>query len=355
MDRSTKFQAGSAAEAPATASLGVHLLVGLPTAAVQRGFEQARAFLPVHGLDTLAQLDAQNATRIGVLLPPFAEPSLIVENWIDCDFLSNRFGRPAHIEGVSTFVDADRAAEQLASAVPLSQLGWGQSPFDGRTVADILVGQIESATHLVLVGAAPLPDAVARSLALLNPEAARFPSHRIDFEPSASETHHAPVVPPWLEVLQGERVPTRGSDLFVYHRARPFDPIRFGNWLEDPPKELVRGKGNVWMATEPDLSFGYSCAGAVHRIFPAGRWWASRPEGTWPRCASQRKRLLERWHPRFGDRRQELVFSGIDLDPDRLCAGLDACLVAEDDVAVALATAPGTDAEALANPVTRLQ
>ena len=70
----------------------------------------------------------------------------------------------------------------------------------------------------------------------------------------------------------------------------------------------------------------------MHRIFEAGHWWASDSSGQWPACEEQRTRLLERWHPRFGDRRQELVFVGVDVDRDRLVAELDRCLVAEKDL-----------------------
>jgi hypothetical protein len=35
------------------------------------------------------------------------------------------------------------------------------------------------------------------------------------------------------------------------------------------------------------------------------------------------------WHPRFGDRSQEIVFIGQDLEPDLLRARLEACLLDE--------------------------
>ena len=340
-------------------AVGVHVLAGLPTEAVRVSFERVRHLMPVVPLDGLAAAVAEDATRIGVLLPPFVEPSLIVESWMGCDFLSGRLGRDACVAGVWTFVDLDELDDQLASSVPLSVRGWGRSDFDRRSVADIAVGQIESATRLVLVGSDPVSEPLARCLTVLNPRASRVPfrdgstlglagddsglcegacdSHgggelglpagSVDGEPSPSR--YAPVVPPWLEVLQGDDDPSPTSGLVVYRRARPFDPIRLGHWLEDPPKALVRGKGRIWLASEPDQSFGYSCAGAVHRLFPAGQWWASGAEGRWPSCEVERRRLFERWHPRFGDRRQELVFAGVDLDPDGLHASLDECLVCE--------------------------
>ena len=349
------------ATAESDPSLRVHLLAGLPTESVRSGFARAADALRVVPLDALADIEVGDATRLGVLLPPFAEPSLIVESWQECDFLPFRFGRPAHVAGVSTFLDVDRVGDQLGSGAALSLHGWGRCDLDGRTVADILVGQIESATHLVLVGETPPCDAVARCLGVLNPGAACIPlstgsqldgtglARALGWEPcdgrKSSAERPPRVVPPWLDVLHGDADP--GSDLIVYHRAHPFDPIRFSEWLADPPRELVRGKGHVWLASEPEQSFGYSCAGSVHRVFPAGRWWASYGGSAWPSCAAQRRRLLERWHPRFGDRRQELVLAGVDLDRDRLCADLDACLLPEAEVGCSSEAPP---AEGAAQP-----
>ncbi len=313
-------------------SLGVHLIGGLPTDGVQWGFERLGEVMPVVPLDALAGVCADRETRLGVLLPPFVEPSMLVESWEGCDFLPLRFGRPAHIASVTTVVDVDHVADHLASAVPLSQRGWGRSHLDRRTVADIVVGQIESATHLALVGGTPVCPSRGRSLGVLNPTATRV---TLGCESGGLDLSAAPcarVAPPWLEALQAEGDAPPGPDLFVYRRTRPFDPERFGLWLRDPPRDLLRGKGNVWLANDPDQSFGYSCAGSVHRLFPSGRWWASRTDGAWPECASGRRRLLSRWHPRFGDRRQEIAFAGVDLEPDRLAAGLDACLVSEDAI-----------------------
>ncbi len=349
------------------ASLGVHLLSGLPTESVSRGFELAGEAMPVFSLDSLVDVEIGAAARIGVVLPPFVEPSLVVESWEECDFLPHRFGCPAHIEAVWTFVDIDRVDHQLASSSALSTIGWGQSEEDGRSIADILVGQIESATRLALVGDTRVTESLTRALGALNPTAKRFevgPSSDAAIRHIAAALCSAParaarplrsarVVPPWLEALNAERDPAATTSLFVYRRPRPFDAERFGAWMQSAPDELLRGKGRVWIESDAMRSYGYSCAGSVHRLFPGPRWWASLPNGTWPTCDAARRRLLARWDPRIGDRRQDLVFIGVDLDVDGLCAELDACLTA-DSAADRLRTETGHDDASSTDRATRL-
>lgn len=333
------------------ASLPVHLLAGLPTEAVRRALERLGEEMPLFPLEALGSASVGRSTRVGVLIPPFVEPSLLVESWEQCDFLPRRFERPAYVAGVTTLIDVGELAGQLASDDPLVAHGWGRSDRDGRSVAEAMVEQIESATHLVLVGSARRSDSLARLLDLLNPGAAQIDccdgSSPDGSDPSAADLarrvllearrpRDVRVVPKWMEVLQGERDAAPGSGLLVYRRALPFDPTRFGDWLAEPPRSLVRGKGRVWLANEPNHSFAYSCAGCVHRLLPGGRWWASFGHAAWPSCPTHRRRLLDRWHPRFGDRGQELVFAAVDLDRERLSSDLDACLVPEDQLDEAL-------------------
>lgn len=189
-------------------------------------------------------------------------------------------------------------------------------------------------------------------LGVLNPTAARCGLERLSPErlrdfllpprqigKTIRGTESARVVPPWLDLLHEDGATTRAPGCFLYRRSRPFDPERFGAWISNPPRALLRGKGNVWLANRPEQSFGYSCAGAVHRVFVAGRWWVDHGPSAWPTCESARRRLLERWDPRFGDRRQEIAFAGMDLEPDAICAALDGCLLSE-EAALELVDAP---------------
>ena len=327
-------------------SLAVFLLTGLPTEAVRRGFQLVSLEMPIVALAELSDFSIGNETRIGVVLPPFAEPSLVLDSWEDFDFLSDLFNRPAYVAGVATLVDVKHVVEQLSSADSLSQHGWGRSAHDKRTVADIIVEQIEVSNQLVLVGNGNASHELSQRLRVLNPRARHS---RVDdkatLEPvllansSPAVGRSVRVVPPWLSLLKGLGGSTETNELLAYRRSRPFDPLRLSAWLADPPRELVRAKGTLWIASHPDQVFGYSCAGSIHRLFPAGRWWVSQTTGAWPECSSQRSWLLERWDPRFGDRRQEIVFAGVELDAERLNTGLDMCLLSDEETSDMLVSA----------------
>jgi G3E family GTPase len=70
-----------------------------------------------------------------------------------------------------------------------------------------------------------------------------------------------------------------------------------------------------------------SQAGSIVRTEGMGFWWANVPVERWPDDPYWRRSLKKNWSDIYGDRRQEIVFIGIDLDEAALHARLDACLV----------------------------
>ena len=60
---------------------------------------------------------------------------------------------------------------------------------------------------------------------------------------------------------------------------------------------------------------------------PIGTWWASVSKERWPDPVSTSGYIQSHWQEPWGDRRQELVFIGADIDWAALKAKLDACLV----------------------------
>jgi len=65
---------------------------------------------------------------------------------------------------------------------------------------------------------------------------------------------------------------------------------------------------------------------------PAGFWWASAPEESWPEeeevIAEIRNRMT---HDQYGDRQRELVFIGQNLDQDHVMRVLKECQLTDQE------------------------
>ncbi len=97
--------------------------------------------------------------------------------------------------------------------------------------------------------------------------------------------------------------------------------------LTGPLDGVLRAKGTFWVVTQPELAFEFSLAGRMTTIRPFGRWWAGTPQAAWPTEPEILDRIRRSWAEPFGDRRQEIVLIGRDLDRTAITAALDACLL----------------------------
>ncbi|GIF69249.1 GTP-binding protein [Asanoa ishikariensis] len=217
---------------------------------------------------------------------------------------------------------------------------------DDRTVADLLVDQIEFA-DVIVVNKTDLvaTDELARVEALitrLNPRArqiraafGRVPPeallHTGRFDMAAAE-----LAPGWIAELNGEHIPETieyGINSVVFRAHEPFHPQRLWDLLETAVIRygVLRSKGFLWLATRPDVQALWSQAGPNAQCEPAAIPVAA--SGEWPQDPAERAELERDWHPIFGDRRQELVFIGVDLPFDELLEGLRRCLLTPAELA----------------------
>lgn len=91
----------------------------------------------------------------------------------------------------------------------------------------------------------------------------------------------------------------------------------------------MRAKGFFWLSSRPDFVGEVSQAGAFVRHQGIGRWWASIPKDQWPEGSDLENVLQQYWTDDYGDRRQEIVFIGLNdqMDKESICKELDTCLV----------------------------
>jgi len=64
-----------------------------------------------------------------------------------------------------------------------------------------------------------------------------------------------------------------------------------------------------------------------------GKWWSAVERSEWPDDPDMVRQITDDWDPTHGDRRQQIVLIGRDMDEERLRAGLDACLASAEELA----------------------
>ncbi len=252
----------------------------------------------------------------------------------------------ARLDTMVTVVDAANLLRDYGSHDFLSDRGETAGDGDERTLVDLLVDQIEFADVVVLnkvsdVTPERLADVrtVVRSLnadaRLIETDFGRVPLDHV-LGTNLFDFQKAHLHPLWLKELNGYRdhVPEteeHGIGSFVYRARRPFHPQKFDAFLKRTWPGLIRAKGLFWLATRTMHVGELSVAGAITRTGAMGYWWAAVPQDRWPDHPDWTKRLRANWATGWGDRRQELVFIGKDLDQAAIRTALDACLIKGSD------------------------
>lgn len=114
---------------------------------------------------------------------------------------------------------------------------------------------------------------------------------------------------------------------FVYNSRRPFDERKFLKLLRAGLPGVLRAKGFYWINTNRQRVGLLSIAGKILRYDLMGKWWIDMIEDGEASAALIPERLQNSWHPKTGDRRQELVFIGIELDRRTITEALRSCEV----------------------------
>jgi len=139
----------------------------------------------------------------------------------------------------------------------------------------------------------------------------------------------------WLEELQGRHTPESeeyGISSFVFRARRPFHPKRLWDTLGETFEGVLRAKGFFWIATKHDIIGVYSQAGNCVNTEPQRYWFAAVDRSQWPEDEASLKALEQLWQEPYGDRMQEMVFIGIDMNRADIEARLNDCLLTDEEM-----------------------
>ena len=234
----------------------------------------------------------------------------------------------AKIDTMVTVVDALNLLADFNSQDLLAHRGQTAGEEDNRTLATLLAEQIEFADVIVVNKIDLVSDeqkqAVIAAIKALNPMAeiveadhGQIPLKKI-LGTGKFDLEAASAMPGWARELEGKHTPETeeyGIESFVLRSREPLHPQRFADLMDSDIPGLLRAKGYVWLASRPSWVVNFSRAGRVATHEPVGQWWANAPKERWPaQGTSARKEIDTRWVEPFGDRLNEVVFIGVDMN-----------------------------------------
>ncbi|MBQ6381158.1 MAG: GTP-binding protein [Clostridia bacterium] len=118
-----------------------------------------------------------------------------------------------------------------------------------------------------------------------------------------------------------------GIATFVYQNVKPFDQLKFENFVfAHWPKEVIRAKGLFWVKEQPNIAFIFEQSGKQKTATDDGDWIAAFPEKEREMILEMNPDLKAAWHPVYGDRMNKLVFIGRGMDKQAIIQALDACI-----------------------------
>ena len=276
-----------------------------------------------------------------------SEPLPVAETFTFADEDGVSLSDVADLDTMVTVVDAVNFLKDYDEAKYLQDTGESLGEEDERSVADLLVDQVEFA-DVILISKTDLAnssdiDRLTAILKTLNTDAKIIPiaQGQVDIDEVLNtglfDFERAQQAPGWLKEMRGEHVPETeeyGIGSFSYEARRPFHPAKFHQFLHSTDKygKLIRSKGYFWLASRPEFAGQWSQAGGIARYGFAGMFWKAIPKSNWPTDNEYLASIDKVWVEPFGDMRQELVFIGQGLDQASMTKALDECLLSEEEV-----------------------
>ena len=253
------------------------------------------------------------------------------------------------LDTLVTVVDCFNFMKDYSSIDTLKDRNATAMPEDHRAIVNLLTDQIEFAnviilnkTDLVGTGHVSMINAMIRKLnseaTIITGEMGRVDLKYIlntglfDFEKTSQSAG-------WIDELNKEHTPETeeyGISSFIFRDKRPFHPQRFWEYLHQGwHNNIIRSKGLFWIASRKNDALNWSQAGGSLKADKAGVWWSSMPYKDRIRYAAfadSQKEIEYKWDKRFGDRNNELVIIGQEMDKEAILKEMEVCLCTEKEI-----------------------
>jgi G3E family GTPase len=254
----------------------------------------------------------------------------------------------SYIDSMITVVDSLQFFKDFGTDERLVDRELTNMEGDHRSVVQLLTDQIEFA-DFILLNKVDLVDEdtlglLQSAIRALNPAAkivqasfGKVPLKELLFT-RRFQMERAQQTEAWKMEWEKEDHPsemeTYGIQTFSFRRQVPFHPQRWWEYLNYAyPSQMLRAKGIFWLASRPEDALFFSQAGGSLRLERAGTWVASlapEEQAVWGETTPQNPD--DQPHPLWGDRWNELVFIGQDVDKDQMIQALESCLLTKEEI-----------------------
>ncbi len=279
-----------------------------------------------------------------------SEPMPVAETFTFEDEEGESLSNIAELDTMVTVVDAANFLTDFGSWDDLQDRKIALSDEDDRNIVDLLVDQIEFANVIIVNKTDLVPQRqiglIRKIISQLNSSAvvlestkSRVPLDRILATGKFKLDEAKDLSAEWLAIPRGEEeseTEEYGISNFLFRSNRPFHPQRIWDAVGDDMegglfKGVLRSKGIAWIASRHDWAYNWSQAGCSVLLDPAGFWWASAPPESWPEEKEVLVEIEARMIHEYGDRQQELIFIGQNLDQDHVTRVLESCLLTDEE------------------------
>ncbi|MCR9249471.1 MAG: GTP-binding protein [bacterium] len=259
------------------------------------------------------------------------------------------------LDTMVTVVDALNFFKDFGSTDTILDRDMTDDDADDRSIVNLLTDQVEFANVIILNKTDLVTKEhlglLKKTLFKLNPTAKIIETSHSEINPKEilntglfdyDEAEQSAGWQKELELAQkgiahSPETEEYGIGSFVYRNPRPFHPNRFLEYVSrDFPTSVIRSKGIFWLVSRPESAILWSQAGGSLKAEVYGRWWASvsmKQRAMSESYLENQQEIQAKWDSKWGDRQNELVFIGQDMDKEKITADLDSCLLTDYEIA----------------------
>ena len=280
--------------------------------------------------------DNKDVEKILVEASGISDPSAIAAGFIEYQRMG--LSKNVYLDSIVCVADADRIYTEFLDDLKEADSTYADQDPD---IINLVIDQIEFCNTILLnkcdLLSADKIEQVYKTIRILQKDAdiiqciqgkvnpdRIFNNKKFDFEKIMQSSR---IQEQLSRGKQEEIQDEHGITSFLYEEKKPFDYDKFMAFLEnDYPEEIIRAKGYVWFYDDDIHVQLFEQAGRNASVTIVSNWLAAFGEKEREREIRENPEILEDWDEKYGDRLNQIVFIGKNLDRDQIISRLQICL-----------------------------